>query len=94
MVPEVAPGGDGTRFGGKCRVAAGGRAAALPGVRRGAGAVGSCAAAAGGDALGLEGVLAAAGQVPGLRADACAFGAPRGAADPNGGERPSIALPS
>ena len=54
VVPEVAPGGDGTRLFGKCRGAADGRGAALPVVRRGAGAVGARAAAAGGDAAGLE----------------------------------------
>ena len=70
-MPEVAPGGDGTRFRVKCRVAAEPRRAALP-VRRRAGEVGFRAVAADSDAGRLGAVPAAAGPVPGMRADACA----------------------
>jgi len=70
-VPEVAPGGNGTRFCGEYRVASAGRGAAVP-VRRQAGSVGSCLPAAGRDGGVAEVVLAAAGQVPCVRPDACA----------------------
>src|SRR5579859_2826523 len=68
-VPEVAPGGYGTRFCGKYRVAFAGRAAAVP-VRRGARPVGARAAAGGRDGGGLAGVRAAPVAVPFVRADA------------------------
>src|SRR5712692_3941638 len=60
------------RFGGKCREAAAGRAAARAVLRRGAGAVGVGAAAGGGDVRRCGGVLPAAVAVPALRPDACA----------------------
>jgi hypothetical protein len=53
LVPEVAPGGDGTRFCGECRFAAAGRGSAVP-VRRSARPVGSCMPACRGDAGGWE----------------------------------------
>src|SRR5438105_521744 len=56
------------RFGGQCRVAADGRFAAVPVLRRAAGPVGACAAAAGGDGLGLGGLVAG---LAGLAVEAC-----------------------
>jgi hypothetical protein len=74
MVPEVAPGGNGTGICGKYRVAVAGRGAAVP-VRRGARPVGACPAAGDRDGEEAGGVLAASGPVPFVRPDARAAAA-------------------